>query len=277
MASITIRDMSVSYNKKKTYVIKDLSLDIKDGEFCVFLGPSGCGKSTAMHCIAGLLHPASGEIRFDDEVMTSVGDKGKNKTFVPPQERNIAMVFQEYALYPNMSVRENMSFALKTKKIPKAEIDRRVDYMAEMLSIEPLLERRPAELSGGQRQRVALARALVGRPRVLVLDDATSAVDPVIEAEILDGLRGGDTTMVVVAHRLSTIRLADRVVHLSGGEVHGVGTHEELLADPEYAALVTAYEADEVAARAAEADLDDAIDRDLDGGDDRGHAGEVSR
>ena len=129
MASITIKDMSVSYNKGKSYVLDKLNLDIKDGEFCVFLGPSGCGKSTAMHCIAGLLHPVSGEIRFGNEVMTSASGKGKDKTFVPPQERNIAMVFQEYALYPNMTVRENMSFALKTKKAPKDEIEKRVGYM----------------------------------------------------------------------------------------------------------------------------------------------------
>ena len=117
MASISIKNMSVSYNKGKSYVLDNLNLEVKDGEFCVFLGPSGCGKSTAMHCIAGLLHPASGEIRFGDEVMTE--GSGKKKTFVPPQERNIAMVFQEYALYPNMTVRENMSFALKTKKAPR--------------------------------------------------------------------------------------------------------------------------------------------------------------
>ena len=127
MASITIKDMSVSYNKGKSYVLDKLNLEIKDGEFCVFLGPSGCGKSTAMHCIAGLLHPMNGEIRFGDAVMTAASGKGKDKTFVPPQERNIAMVFQEYALYPNMTVRENMSFALKTKKAPREEIDKRVD------------------------------------------------------------------------------------------------------------------------------------------------------
>ena len=119
--------MSVSYNRGKSYVLDKLNLDVKDGEFCVFLGPSGCGKSTAMHCIAGLLHPAQVEIRFGDEVMTRAGEHGKDKTFVPPQERNIAMVFQEYALYPNMTVRENMSFALKTKKAPKEEINKRVD------------------------------------------------------------------------------------------------------------------------------------------------------
>ena len=184
MASITIKDMSVSYNKGKTYVLDKLNLEIKDGEFCVFLGPSGCGKSTAMHCIAGLLHPAAGEIRFGDEVMTSAGGKGKDKTFVPPQERNIAMVFQEYALYPNMTVRENMSFALKTKKAPREEIEKRVDYMAKMLSIEQLLDRKPAELSGGQRQRVALGRALVRDPQVFLLDEPLGNLDAKLRDQV---------------------------------------------------------------------------------------------
>ena len=125
MAAITIKDMSVSYNKGKTFVLDKLNLNIKDGEFCVFLGPSGCGKSTAMYSIAGLLEPYEGNIYFGDTLMTEM-EKGKKKTFIPPQERNIAMVFQEYALYPNMTVRVNMAFALKTKKVPKEEIDRLV-------------------------------------------------------------------------------------------------------------------------------------------------------
>ena len=131
MASISIKDMSVSYNRGKSYVLDKLSLEVRDGEFCVFLGPSGCGKSTAMHCIAGLLHPEQGEIRFGEDVMTRAG--GQSRVFVPPQERNIAMVFQEYALYPNMTVRENMSFALKTKKAPREEINRQ---LAAILSSE---------------------------------------------------------------------------------------------------------------------------------------------
>lgn len=126
MAAITIKNMDVTYNKGKSYVIKDMNLEIKDGEFCVFLGPSGCGKSTAMYCIAGLLHPVHGEICFGNEAMNQLDERGKEKKFVPPQERNIAMVFQEYALYPNMTVRKNMSFALETKKAPKEEIEKRV-------------------------------------------------------------------------------------------------------------------------------------------------------
>ena len=120
MASITMKDICVSYNKGKTFALKNLSLQVKDGEFCVFLGPSGCGKSTAMHCIAGLLKPESGEVYINKEMVTGPG------AFVPPQERNIAMVFQEYALYPNMTVRKNMSFALETRKAPKEEIARKV-------------------------------------------------------------------------------------------------------------------------------------------------------
>ena len=118
IGEIAIKDLNISYNKGKSYVLKDLDLEIRDGEFCVFLGPSGCGKSTAMYSIAGLLHPAKGEIRFGDQMMTAVNEKGKETTFIPPQERNIAMVFQEYALYPNMTVRKNMSFALETKNPP---------------------------------------------------------------------------------------------------------------------------------------------------------------
>lgn len=237
MASITIKDMSVSYNKGKSYVLDKLNLDIQDGEFCVFLGPSGCGKSTAMHCIAGLLHPLAGEIRFGDDVMTTAYGKGKDKTFVPPQERNIAMVFQEYALYPNMTVRENMSFALKTKKAPKDEITKRVDYMAEMLSIEPLLDRRPAELSGGQRQRVALGRALVRDPQVFLLDEPLGNLDAKLRDQVRYELKKiqeqlGITTIYVTHDQTEAMTMADKIVLLKDGLIMQQGTPNELYDHP---------------------------------------------
>lgn len=237
MASITIKDMSVSYNKGKSYVLDKLNLTIKDGEFCVFLGPSGCGKSTAMHCVAGLLHPVNGEIRFGDDVMTSATGKGKRKAFVPPQERNIAMVFQEYALYPNMTVRENMSFALKTKKAPKHEIEKRVDYMANMLSIQPLLERRPAELSGGQRQRVALGRALVRDPQVFLLDEPLGNLDAKLRDQVRYELKKiqeqlGITTIYVTHDQTEAMTMADQIVLLKDGVIMQQGTPNELYDHP---------------------------------------------
>ena len=237
MASITIKDMSVSYNKGKSYVLDKLNLEIKDGEFCVFLGPSGCGKSTAMHCIAGLLHPMNGEIRFGDAVMTAAGGKGKDKTFVPPQERNIAMVFQEYALYPNMTVRENMSFALKTKKAPKEEIDKRVDYMAKMLSIEQLLDRKPAELSGGQRQRVALGRALVRDPQVFLLDEPLGNLDAKLRDQVRYELKKiqeklGITTIYVTHDQTEAMTMADHIVLMRDGHIMQQGTPNDLYDHP---------------------------------------------
>lgn len=237
MASISIKDLSVTYNRGKSYVLDKLNLEVKDGEFCVFLGPSGCGKSTAMHCIAGLLEPASGEIYFGDKVMTASDGKRKNRTMVPPQERNIAMVFQEYALYPNMTVRENMSFALKTKKAPKEEIDKRVNYMAQMLSIEQLLDRRPAELSGGQRQRVALGRALVRDPQVFLLDEPLGNLDAKLREQVRYELKKiqlqlGITTIYVTHDQTEAMTMADHIVLMKDGHIMQQGTTSDLYDHP---------------------------------------------
>ncbi len=236
MASISIKNLNLSYNKGKTLILDHFNLEIKDGEFCVFLGPSGCGKSTAMYSIAGLLHPLSGEIRFGDEVMTRA-ENGKAKIFVPPQERNIAMVFQEYALYPNMTVRENMSFALKTKKAPQAEIDRRVDYMAKMLSIEQLMDRRPANLSGGQRQRVALGRALVRDPQVFLLDEPLGNLDAKLRDQVRYELKKiqeqlGITTVYVTHDQTEAMTMADHIVLLKDGHIMQQGTPNEMYDHP---------------------------------------------
>lgn len=237
MASISIRDMDVSYNKGKSYVIKDMNLEIKDGEFCVFLGPSGCGKSTAMYCIAGLLHPVKGEIRFGDQLMTAVNGRKKDKNFVPPQERNIAMVFQEYALYPNMTVRKNMSFALETKKTPKDEIDKRVTAMSSMLGLDDLLDRKPAQLSGGQRQRVALGRALVRDPQVFLLDEPLGNLDAKLRDQVRYELKKiqtqlGITTIYVTHDQTEAMTMADHIVLLKDGHIMQQGTPHDLYDHP---------------------------------------------
>ena len=229
MAAINVRNCSVSYNRGKAFALKDLNLQVKDGEFCVFLGPSGCGKSTAMHCIAGLLKPFSGQILFDDTIMSSEN----KKEFVPPQERNIAMVFQEYALYPNMSVRKNMSFALETKKAPKDEITKRVNYMADMLSIQDLLDRKPAELSGGQRQRVALGRALVRDPQVFLLDEPLGNLDAKLRDQVRFELKKiqaelGITTIYVTHDQTEAMTMADHIVLLKDGQIMQEGSPDDL-------------------------------------------------
>ena len=236
MAAITIKDMSVSYNKGKTFVLDQLNLSIKDGEFCVFLGPSGCGKSTAMYSIAGLLEPYEGKIYFGDTLMTEM-QKGKKKTFVPPQERNIAMVFQEYALYPNMTVRENMAFSLKTKKVPKEEIDRLVMEQAEKLELTQLLDRRIAQLSGGQRQRVALGRALVRSPQVFLLDEPLGNLDAKLRDQVRYELKKiqrelNITTVYVTHDQTEAMTMADHIVLLNGGNVMQEGTPNDLYDHP---------------------------------------------
>lgn len=237
MASITIQDMDITYNKGKTKVIDGMNLEIRDGEFCVFLGPSGCGKSTAMYSIAGLLHPSQGKISFGGETMTEVDDKGKDKTFVPPQERNIAMVFQEYALYPNMTVRKNMSFALETKKAPKAEIEKRVTAMSAMLGLDELLDRRPAQLSGGQRQRVALGRALVRDPQVFLLDEPLGNLDAKLRDQVRYELKKiqtklGVTTVYVTHDQIEAMTMADHIVLMKDGHIMQQGTPDDLYSHP---------------------------------------------
>ena len=236
MAAITIKDMSITYNKGKTFVLDHLNLEIKDGEFCVFLGPSGCGKSTAMYSIAGLLEPYDGEIRFGDTLMTEM-EKGKKKTFIPPQERNIAMVFQEYALYPNMTVRENMGFSLKTKKVPQNEIDKLVMEQAEKLELTELLDRRIAQLSGGQRQRVALGRALVRSPQVFLLDEPLGNLDAKLRDQVRYELKKiqkelNVTTVYVTHDQTEAMTMADHIVLLSGGHIMQEGTPNDLYEHP---------------------------------------------
>ena len=236
MASITIQDMNVSYNKGKTNVLQNMNLKIKDGEFCVFLGPSGCGKSTAMQCIAGLLHPVSGAIRFGETVMSEMAGK-KEISFVPPQERNIAMVFQEYALYPNMTVRENMSFALKTKKAPKEQIDKKVNEMAKMLEIEEYLDRKIANLSGGQRQRVALGRAMVRDANVFLLDEPLGNLDAKLRDKVRYELKQIQkrlhmTTVYVTHDQTEAMTMADHIVLMRDGLIMQQGGPFELYDHP---------------------------------------------
>lgn len=208
--------------------LKDLHLDIGDKEFLVLLGPSGCGKSTTLNMIAGLEDVSEGNLYFDNEVMNTI----------PPHKRDVAMVFQSYALYPNKSVYENIAFGLRMRRHPKDEIDRRVRDAARRLEIEPLLDRRPDQLSGGQRQRVALGRAMVRQPQVFLMDEPLSNLDATLRismrAEIKQLHQAMQTTFVYVTHdQAEALTLADRIVVMRLGVVQQIGTPDAIYERPD--------------------------------------------
>lgn len=216
----------------KTYpngfqAVKDFNLDIKDGEFIIFVGPSGCGKSTTLRMIAGLEDISGGTLEIDGEVMNDV----------EPKDRNIAMVFQNYALYPHMSVRENMEFPLKIAKLPQDEIDKRVNEAAKTLDLEKLLDRKPKALSGGQRQRVAMGRAIVRHPKVLLLDEPLSNLDAKLRGQMRVEIsklheRLGSTMVYVTHDQTEAMTLGDRIVVMSDGEVQQIDTPQFLYDHP---------------------------------------------
>ncbi len=225
MAELTLTNVSKSFGKVD--VINDVNIDIKDSEFVVFVGPSGCGKSTLLRLIAGLEEVTSGEIAIAG---TRVND-------LPPSERNIAMVFQSYALYPHMSVEQNMGFGLKLNRVAPAEIKKRVDHAAKILQIEKLLDRKPKALSGGQRQRVAIGRAIVTEPEVFLFDEPLSNLDAALRVqmriEITKLHKDLNTTIIYVTHdQIEAMTMADKIVVLSAGLVEQIGSPMELYQTP---------------------------------------------
>jgi putrescine transport system ATP-binding protein len=214
--------------------VDELSLEIGAGEFFALLGPSGCGKTTLLRMLAGFEAPDRGRILLD----------GLDIAAMLPHQRPVNMMFQNYALFPHLSVAGNVAFGLRQESLSRKEISQRVEEMLALVKLEGLGKRKPHQLSGGQRQRVALARALAREPHLLLLDDATSSVDPATEARILTGLgRVLSGTVLMVASRPSTISLADDVLFLEEGRVAGYGSHRALFAgQPGYRRLVESYE-----------------------------------
>jgi multiple sugar transport system ATP-binding protein len=210
--SVSVQGLALSYGAIS--VLKELDLDIAQGEFIVLLGPSGCGKSTLLNCIAGLLEPSEGKVFIN----------GKNVTWDEPKDRGIGMVFQSYALYPQMTVERNLSFGLRVAGLPKEEINKRVMRAAEMLQLEPLLQRKPTALSGGQRQRVAIGRALVRDVDVFLFDEPLSNLDAKLRAELRVEIkrlhqRLGNTMIYVTHDQIEALTLADRVAVMKGGVI----------------------------------------------------------
>ena len=208
--------------------VEDMDLVIEDGEFVAVLGPSGCGKSTTLFMLAGIYAPSAGDMRFDGALVNEVESK----------DRNVGIVFQSYALYPHMSVRENILFPLRFKKVPGAEAKRRVDAIAELVQVHDLLDRRPAEMSGGQQQRVALARALVKEPQLLLLDEPLSNLDATLRLTMRTEIkrlqrRLGVTTILVTHDQVEATTMADRIVCMSKGRIEQVADPVELYARPE--------------------------------------------
>ncbi|MBY0613793.1 MAG: sn-glycerol-3-phosphate ABC transporter ATP-binding protein UgpC [Beijerinckiaceae bacterium] len=225
MASVEIRDVRKAYGS--TRVIHGVDVDIADGEFVILVGPSGCGKSTLLRMIAGLENISGGEIRIGDRVVNDV----------PPKERDIAMVFQNYALYPHMTVADNMAFSMKLRKADKAEIESRIDRAAGILGLKPLLDRFPRQLSGGQRQRVAMGRAIVRDPQVFLFDEPLSNLDAKLRVqmrtEIKELHQRLKTTTVYVTHdQIEAMTMADKIVVMHDGIVEQIGSPLELYDRP---------------------------------------------
>ncbi len=225
MGQITLKDIRKSFGPVD--VLKGIDLEIEQGEFLVFVGPSGCGKSTLLRMIAGLDKPTSGTVEINDVDVTQVS----------AADRGLAMVFQSYALYPHMTVRQNLAFGLQNTKMPKAEIDRRIADASTMLEIDGLLSRRPGQLSGGQRQRVAIGRAIVRDPTAFLLDEPLSNLDAELRVSMraeLSALHDRiKTTMIYVTHdQVEAMTMADRIVVLRGGHIEQVATPLDLFNKP---------------------------------------------
>jgi multiple sugar transport system ATP-binding protein len=226
VAEITLEHVSKRF-PDGTMAVNDANLDIDDGEFMILVGPSGCGKSTCLNMIAGLEDISEGELRIGGRVVNQLS----------PKDRDIAMVFQDYALYPHMTVRGNMAFGLKLAKIDQAEIDRKVNQAAELLELSELLDRKPANLSGGQRQRVAMGRAIVRSPQVFLMDEPLSNLDAKLRVQMRTTVsriqNRLETTMVYVTHdQTEAMTLGDRVAVMRGGVIQQVATPEELYERP---------------------------------------------
>src|SRR3712207_644202 len=226
MAEVTMEDVTKVYGED-VVAVRNMNLDIPDGEFVVFVGPSGCGKSTALRMIAGLEDISSGKVFIGDSVVNDL----------PPRERDIAMVFQNYALYPHMNVRENMGFALKLRKMDKSEINRRVEEAARILSIERFLDRKPKALSGGQRQRVALGRAIVREPKAFLMDEPLSNLDAKLRVQMRTEIaklhnRIGTTTIYVTHDQTEAMTMADRIVVLKDGIVQQIDHPQQMYDHP---------------------------------------------
>ncbi len=226
MASLTLKSVVKKYGD--VLAVDDFSMDIKDKEFIVFVGPSGCGKSTTLRMIAGLEEITEGEVLIGDKLVNAVA----------PKDRDIAMVFQNYALYPHMNVYENMALALKNKKFKKDEIDRRIREAGKILDLEDLYKRKPKELSGGQRQRVAIGRAIVRKPKVFLMDEPLSNLDAKLRvkmrAEIGSLHKRLETTFIYVTHdQLEAMTLGERIVVMNKGLIQQIGSPDDIYGQPD--------------------------------------------
>ncbi|WP_374417306.1 sn-glycerol-3-phosphate ABC transporter ATP-binding protein UgpC [Stutzerimonas chloritidismutans] len=227
MASLELRNVQKSYGNSQIATLKDIALKIDAGEFLILVGPSGCGKSTLMNCIAGLENITGGEILVDGEGISQAS----------PKDRDIAMVFQSYALYPTMTVRDNIAFGLKMRKVPAAKIEEEVARVAKLLQIEPLLERKPSQLSGGQQQRVAMGRALARRPKIYLFDEPLSNLDAKLRVEMRTEIklmhqRLKTTTVYVTHDQIEAMTLGDKVAVMKDGVIQQFGTPHEIYNNP---------------------------------------------